>query len=78
MAGHSEAPVETFSIGFRHERFDELPFAREVAGRFGTSHHEHVVDPGMPHGYAQFEMFPASRTAIDRMIAFLTERLATD
>jgi acetyl esterase len=33
--------------------------------------HEHVVDPGMPHGYAQMEFLPPARVAIDRMIAFL-------
>ncbi len=33
--------------------------------------HEHFVDAGMPHGYAQMEMLPAARPAIDRMIAFL-------
>jgi len=33
--------------------------------------HEHYVDPGMPHGYAQMEMLPATRPAIERMLAFL-------
>jgi acetyl esterase len=33
--------------------------------------HEHFVDAGMPHGYAQMEMLPAARPAIDRMVAFL-------
>jgi len=37
--------------------------------------HEHVVDPGMPHGYAQMEFLPPARAAIDRMIAFLRARL---
>jgi acetyl esterase len=37
--------------------------------------HEHVVDAGMPHGYAQMEFLPPARTAIDRMIAFLRDRL---
>ena len=44
MAEESSRPVETFSIGFSHERYNELPFARDVAARFGTSHHEHVVE----------------------------------
>lgn len=36
---------------------------------------EHFVDEGMPHGYAQMEFLPAARPAIDRMTAFLRERL---
>jgi asparagine synthase (glutamine-hydrolysing) len=45
MAEASSRPVKTFSIGFTDERFNELPFARLVAERFGTDHHELVVEP---------------------------------
>jgi asparagine synthase (glutamine-hydrolysing) len=45
MAEASERPVETFSIGFEFEEFNELPYARQIADRFGTSHHEFVVRP---------------------------------
>lgn len=39
-------PVKTFSIGFPGEpAYNELPFAREVAHRFGTEHHEYEVRP---------------------------------
>jgi acetyl esterase len=37
--------------------------------------HEHYVDAGMPHGYAQMEMLPAARPAIDRMVAFLRKHV---
>jgi len=37
--------------------------------------HEHFVDAGMPHGYAQMEFLPAARPAIDRMVAFLRKHL---
>ena len=40
MAELSAGPVKTFSIGFESERFDELPYARQVAEHFGTEHHE--------------------------------------
>ena len=45
MAEQSSEPVKTFSIGFTHDEFDELPHARLVAERFGTEHHEFVVEP---------------------------------
>jgi asparagine synthase (glutamine-hydrolysing) len=45
MAEASSEPVKTFSIGFTSEKFNELPLARIVAERFGTEHHELVVEP---------------------------------
>jgi asparagine synthase (glutamine-hydrolysing) len=45
MAELSAQPVKTFSIGFGERDFDELRFARQVAERFGTDHHELVVEP---------------------------------
>jgi asparagine synthase (glutamine-hydrolysing) len=45
MAGLSDAPVKTFSIGFDEKAFDELPYARMIAARYGTDHHEFVVRP---------------------------------
>jgi len=45
MAEASPARIKTFSIGFHEEEFDELPHARLIAERFGTDHHELVLDP---------------------------------
>jgi asparagine synthase (glutamine-hydrolysing) len=45
MAEQSSGPVKTFSIGFPDAAFDELRFARLVAERFSTDHHEFVVEP---------------------------------
>lgn len=46
MAGVMGEPVKTFTMGFEDsEGFDERPFARAVAERFGTEHHEEVVHP---------------------------------
>jgi asparagine synthase (glutamine-hydrolysing) len=47
MARTSSAPVKTFSIGFRAEEFNESKYARLVAERFGTHHHELVLDPNL-------------------------------
>lgn len=45
MARHMDRPVETFSVGFKdHEAYNELDYARLVARRFGTNHHEVVID----------------------------------
>jgi asparagine synthase (glutamine-hydrolysing) len=45
MAGLMDQPVKTFSIGFTSDEYDERPFARMVAERYGTDHHEFVVTP---------------------------------
>lgn len=49
MARHSDRPVKTYSIGFKgdaaSEVYNELPYARQVAERFGTDHREIIVRP---------------------------------
>jgi len=45
MARASAKPVKTFSIGFRSQDFNEADYARIVAKRFATEHHELVVEP---------------------------------
>ena len=42
----SASRLETFSIGFSEPRYDERQHARFVARRFGTRHHEFVLEPG--------------------------------
>ncbi len=43
MAQYSELPVETFTIGFEDERYDERDLARAVATQYHTNHHEKVI-----------------------------------
>jgi asparagine synthase (glutamine-hydrolysing) len=42
MAEQSNKPVKTFSIGFEEERYSETQYAREVANRYHTDHHEFI------------------------------------
>jgi asparagine synthase (glutamine-hydrolysing) len=44
MAEAMNRPVQTFSVGFGSAAFDERPFARQVAQRYGTDHTELVVE----------------------------------
>ncbi len=49
MARHSQQPIRTYAIGFdggaAETLYNELPYARQVAERFGTRHREIVVKP---------------------------------
>ncbi len=45
MASLMSQPVKTFSIGFSVEGFSELPYARQVAEKFDTDHHEFILEP---------------------------------
>jgi asparagine synthase (glutamine-hydrolysing) len=77
-AGAVQGPLQTFSIGFREERFSELPYAREVAKRYGTRHVEEIVTPdavGLLDDLTHFYDEPfADSSAIP---TFLVSRLAS-
>jgi asparagine synthase (glutamine-hydrolysing) len=45
MASFSSGPVRTFTMGFEEADFDERPYARLVAERYGTRHEEGVIRP---------------------------------
>lgn len=38
-------PIKTFSVGFREREANELEYARLVAQKFGTDHHEITITP---------------------------------
>ena len=67
MARHVDKPVKTFCIGFDDPLYDESPFAREAARRFGCDHTSEIAQLNMldrwpeviyhldqPHGDASF------------------------
>ncbi len=45
MSAATSIPVKTFSIGFGDPTYNELPYARAVAKRFGTDHYEEYLEP---------------------------------
>jgi asparagine synthase (glutamine-hydrolysing) len=45
MARASSGPIKTFSIGFARDEFNEAQYARIVAKKFGTDHHEMILEP---------------------------------
>ena len=45
MAQSSSKPINTFSVGFQDADFNEAFYARLVARRFGTEHHELILLP---------------------------------
>jgi asparagine synthase (glutamine-hydrolysing) len=45
MAKNSTRSIETFSIGFKQEKYNELKFAKEIAQKYNCNHHEQIVEP---------------------------------
>ena len=45
MSRNMSEPVQTFSIGFEDDTYDEVPYANAVAKHFGTNHHVEVLKP---------------------------------
>src|SRR5205085_3382174 len=45
MSGMVAEPIKTFSVAFREREANELTYARMVAERFKTEHHEVIVSP---------------------------------
>ena len=45
MSQHMTDPVQTFSIGFEDDTYNELPYAEAVSKHFKTSHHVEVLKP---------------------------------
>ena len=47
MVKHYPGQVKSFSIGFEESSFDESNYARQVADKLGTEHHEHILTSRM-------------------------------
>ncbi len=82
MAALMDRPVKTFSVGFGGEAFDERPFARIVAERYGTDHTELVVEAPVTDILARLvwhydEPFGDSSAVPSFLISELTRRHVT-
>jgi asparagine synthase (glutamine-hydrolysing) len=64
MAALGARPLRTFSVGFDDPAYSELPFARTVAHRYSTEHHELVVNA------------EHLRDELPRLVAFRDEPIA--
>ncbi len=52
MSEVSSRPIETFTVGFKdHTHLNELDYARQVADKFTTNHHEVLIDSADMQGY---------------------------
>jgi asparagine synthase (glutamine-hydrolysing) len=60
MMTQLDVEVRTFSVGFAERSFDESGYAREVARRLGTDHHEVTLEPA-----AMLELIPKLPQLLD-------------
>jgi asparagine synthase (glutamine-hydrolysing) len=72
-------PVDTYSIGFDVEGYDEMSYARIAARHFGTRHHEHYVTPddlvrGMPLVAASYDQPFGNSSAVPAYYCALAAR----
>ena len=59
MSLNSQEPIKTFSIGFKEKKYSELQYARLIAEKYKTEHHEFIVEP------KSLEMLPDLVRAFD-------------
>jgi asparagine synthase (glutamine-hydrolysing) len=77
MCRVSNTRVKTFSIGFAEPDYDELRYARQIAARYDTDHHELVVDADQAALLPELVWYLDEPFADDSAIpTFLVSRLA--
>ncbi len=64
MSSAAGGRVKTFSVGFREQAYDELPFADLVAEAFATDHHRIVLEPA-----SAVELIPKIAEQFDEPLA---------
>src|SRR5262245_6839133 len=81
MSRHMSRPVETFSVGFSDEEaYNELSYARLVAERFGTNHHEVLIDARRMQEYLPEMIYQQDEPIADWVSVplYFVSRLARD
>jgi len=77
--GGDPSPVNTFSMGFEAASYDELPYAREVATRFGTHHREGMVNPDLSDLFEQLvTQFDQPFADVSLFPTFLVSQIARE
>lgn len=79
MSQFSSEPVQTFSIGFEDDTYNELPYAEAVARRFETDHHFQVLNPNiadLAESLVRHQGEPFADTSI--FPTYLVSKLARD
>lgn len=79
MSKLSSEPIKTFSIGFDDNSYNELKYARRVAGIFNTHHREEVINPDVINWVEKLIYFldePLGDTSI--FPTYLVSRLARE
>jgi asparagine synthase (glutamine-hydrolysing) len=76
MAEQAPDRVKTFTIGFTNKDYDETRYARLVADRYHTDHHEQIVNPipvGQVPDLPRFELEQAAAPSFQEILATLAE-----
>ena len=63
MSLNSNKPIKTFSIGFKEKKYNELQYARLLADKYKTEHHEFIVEQ------ESIELLPKLVSAYDEPFA---------
>ena len=42
---NSSSKINTFTIGFKNDKYDESKYAKKVANFLGTNHNEFILEP---------------------------------
>jgi asparagine synthase (glutamine-hydrolysing) len=75
MSEFASGPVKTFSAGFEEQNFTELPFARAVAQKYSTDHHEFTLTYGdIPSRLKRSRRISTNRLPMLRLFRFIIFR----